>query len=207
MKWTYSLKNKFTASIALFVLCLLVLLSNYIDRNHTDKVKKAISTLYEDRIIVEGFILKMTSDLYGIKEIMHAADSSTIQDNDKITAFLADIDTLSQSYLETKFTEQEDVQFEKFLTIIEGFNPKDQSKKAQQLIIANNAILVLRELSDIQLDESKLIMERAEGLYNSGRLIANFAFGVIIIILVVLQALVITSKPIIEKDKTPVNLN
>ncbi len=54
MKWTYTIKNKLAASGVLFSLCLLVLFSNYIDRNHTENVKNAISTLYEDRLIALG---------------------------------------------------------------------------------------------------------------------------------------------------------
>src|SRR5690242_4348587 len=84
MKWTYSIRNKIAASGALFTLCVLVLFSNYIDRDHTNNVKNSISTLYEDRLIVEDYILKMTIDTYEIKQALnlnqldeHSADQVT----------------------------------------------------------------------------------------------------------------------------------
>ena len=70
MKWIYGIKNKLTASIVLLALCLLVLLSNYLDRLHTENVKNSISTMYEDRLIVEEYILKMTQNTYQIREIL-----------------------------------------------------------------------------------------------------------------------------------------
>ncbi|GGD35475.1 hypothetical protein [Flavobacterium orientale] len=81
MKWTYSIKNKLTASGALFSLCVLVLFSNYIDRTHTENVKKAISTLYEDRLIAEEFILKMISGFYQIKEAINSDSTDVIKIN------------------------------------------------------------------------------------------------------------------------------
>ena len=107
MKWTYSIRNKMVASLALLTLCILVLLSNYIDRNHTNNVKKSISTLYEDRLVVEDYILKMTIDIYKIKQALNAEDASDSRSKNQITALLSHIDGLSEAYLKTKFTETE----------------------------------------------------------------------------------------------------
>ena len=81
MKWTYSIQNKLVASSVLGLLCLLVLFSNYIDRNHTKNVKNAISTLYEDRLIAEEYILNMTSGIYQAKEVLNANIDDTIKLN------------------------------------------------------------------------------------------------------------------------------
>ena len=59
------------ASMVLLALCLLVLLSNYLDRLHTTNVKNSISTMYEDRLIVEDYILKMTTNVYQIRELLN----------------------------------------------------------------------------------------------------------------------------------------
>jgi hypothetical protein len=71
MKWTYSIKNKLLASVVLLALCLLVLLSNYLDRMHTRNVTNYITTLYEDRLVAEVYILKMTSTIYQIREVLY----------------------------------------------------------------------------------------------------------------------------------------
>src|SRR5688572_16335760 len=103
MKWTYSVRNKIAASAVLFTLCILVLFSNYIDRDHTSNVKQSISTLYEDRLIVEDYILKMTIDIYEIKEALHLAGQHDEHTADQISALLSHIDGLSTAYRKTKF--------------------------------------------------------------------------------------------------------
>lgn len=193
MKWTYSVRNKTAASGALFTLCILVLFSNYIDRNHTTNVKNSISTLYEDRLVVEDYILKMTIDIYEIKQELHSAGPRDERSANQITALLSHIDGLSEAYRKTKLTETEDVTFTALLRTLKEFE-SPSLQDPDRLRLANRALALLNELSSIQLEESKLIMKQAEDLYISGRSASQFAFVITIIILIVLQALVFTSK-------------
>lgn len=206
MKWTYSIRNKLVASGALFMLCVLVLFSNYIDRNHTNNVKKSISTLYEDRLVVEDHILKMTIDIYEIKKALQASTEST-QSADLITARLSHIDDLSAAYLKTKFTKTEDVTFAELLKTLKEFESPSSRSVEDNLKLADHALTLLNELSAIQLEESKLIMEQAESLYLSGKSLSQFAFVITIVILLVLQALVFASKTLRVNQPPPQNLN
>jgi len=205
MKWTYSIKNKMAASGILFILCLLVLLSNYTDRDHTNNVKKSISTLYEDRLIVEDYILKMTIDIYEIKQALHSAGQHDKPAAGQIAVLLSHIDGLSSAYQKTKFTKKEDETFVALIKTLNEFKSTSSQNKQDQL--ANQALGQLNELSSIQLEESKLIMKHAEDLYLSGEAISQFAFGITLIILVVLQALVFTSKTLDNTRYPPANLN
>jgi hypothetical protein len=66
----------------------------------------------------------------------------------------------------------------------------------------------LNELSAIQLEESKRIMDKAENLYFFGKASSQFAFAIIIIIALVLQALVYTSKTLgVSKQTSTACLN
>ena len=60
MNWTYSIKNKIAASGVLFFLCLLVLLSNYIDRNHTDDVKNAIMSVIHNQFPKKNHLMQIS---------------------------------------------------------------------------------------------------------------------------------------------------
>lgn len=202
MKWTYSIKNKLAASGALFSLCILVLVSHYIDRNHTENVKNAISTLYEDRLIAEEYILKMVMGFYQIKEEIH----TDLDAADRVESLFGTILTVSDAYQKTKFTIAERKKGDELLVILAGFKSIKKEDDAKKLASANKALAVLNELSAIQLAESKQIMNRAETLYLSGQTSSQFVFVVIIIILIVLQAIVFTSKSLITKTKYP-NLN
>lgn len=194
MKWTYSIQNKMAASGALFTLCLLVLFSNYVDRNHTSNVKNSISTLYEDRLVVEDYILKMTIDIYEIKQALHVAGQHGEPSTDQITALLAHIDGLSNAYQKTKFTKIEDVTFATLLKTLKEFEDSSSQSDVNRLNLANQALMLLNKLSEIQLEESKSIMKQVDDLYIRGEVASQFAFAITIIILVVLQALVFASK-------------
>ena len=203
MKWTYSVKNKMVASVALLTLCMLVLLSNYIDRNHTNNVKNSISTLYEDRLVVEDYILKMTIDIYKIKQALSASDTTDSHSTNKITTLLSHIDGLSAAYLKTKFTETEDVAFSKLLETLNELKSSTSQSAESKMLLADKALVLLNELSAIQLEESKLIMKQAEDLYTSGKSASQFAFIITIIILLVLQALVFASRTLGSKPTGP----
>lgn len=208
MKWTYSIRNKMAASGALFTLCILVLFSNYIDRDHTNNVKKSISTLYEDRLVVEDYILKMTIDIYEIKQALSLAGQGDEHSTDRIAVLLSHIDGLSKAYQKTKFTKTEDVTFASLLMILKEFESSSLQSVQHKLTLANQILLLLNELSSIQLEESKLIMKQAEDLYLSGETASKFAFAITIIILLVLQALVFTSKTLTNTNQpTPTGLN
>jgi hypothetical protein len=205
MKWTYSIQNKMAASGALFTLCILVLFSNYTGSDHTTNVKNSIGTLYEDRLVVEEYILKMTIDIYEIKEGLHFAGQHNEPTAGQITALLSDIDGLSKAYLKTKLTKTEDSTFAALLKTLSDL--KSSPSTEDKLNQANQALLLLNELSSIQLSESKLIMKQAENLYRSSKVASQFAFAITVIILVVLQALVFTSKTLPKINQQGTQLN
>lgn len=201
MKWTYSVKSKTMTSVILLSLCLLVLFSNYIDRDHTENVKKSISTLYEDRLIAENYILNMTSSLYQIKEALNT-DVNEANKNNSIKKLLLEIKETSNSYHETKFTELEKIKAGELLSTLREIDPAQIKNTQLKLESVDKALTLLNELSVIQLTESKQIMNYAEKLYLTGKTSSQFVSALIIIILLVLQVLVFTSKPIIPKVKT-----
>lgn len=184
------------ASGALFLLCLLVLFSNYIDRDHTNNVKNSINTLYNDRLIAEDYILKMTIDVYQIKEALNTSTSKSNIADERITNLLSDIHAVCNVYLKTKLTESEDIRFTELRQLLNEFEPSQVNSIQFKSENANKALVLLNELSAIQLEESKLIMDRAEMLYNSGNTSLQFTSAIILVILLVLQALVFTSKTI-----------
>jgi len=194
MKWTYSIQNKMAASGVLLLLCLLVLFSNYIDRDHSDHVKKSIRTLYEDRLLPEDYILKMTHDVYQIKEAMNVPESDRDLAKSSIMSSLSNIRMLCNAYLKTKLTESETTKFAELLKLVDEFESANLNGMETKRENVNKALVLLNELSTIQLEESKRIMARAEILFLSGNTSFKFSSALALIILLVLQALVFTSK-------------
>jgi hypothetical protein len=207
MKWTYSIKNKLIASGALFFLCVLVLFSNYIDRDHTESVKNSMSSMYEDRLIAESYILKMTSAIYEIREVLNSTSPDMVKSSN-INDLLSLFRESSDAYLLTKFTDAEKTKADELIEIVDDFDSNALLSNGSGIESSNKALQVLNELSSIQLTESKKIMNYAEGEYTASKKYSQFVFAIIIVILLVLQALVFSSRTIIQvADKNMASLN
>ncbi len=200
MKWTYLIKNKLTASAVLLTLCLLVLLSNYLDRLHTKNVTNAISTLYEDRLLAEEYIFKMTSTIYQVREVLQTGESADA----KVTAIsnlMNEFANAYQAYSKTKLTATEKT----ISTELNGYFVQLKQTFANNQYVSSvdtdKALSSLNRLSTVQLEESKLIMKNVELQYATIKASSQFAFAIGIIILLVLQAIVFTAKAVV-----PVNI-
>lgn len=201
MKWTYSIKNKLLASIVLLALCLLVLLSNYLDRIHTQNVKSSISTMYEDRLVAEDYILKMTSNIYQIREILNADLNNTSKSN-AIKKIIENFNYTYNAYSKTKLTKLEKATTVELTNYFKKMEQKVISQNFQPTDYTEKALLSLTKLSNIQLDESKSIMKKVESQYATIKSSSQFAFAIIIIILFVLQIMVFSGESILPIIKT-----
>jgi multidrug efflux pump subunit AcrB len=204
MKWTYSIKNKITASVVLLALCLLVLLSHYLDRMHTQNVKNAISTLYEDRLIAEDYILKMTSTTYEIREVLNS-DLDRASKSNAIRKLTEKFNSIYTIYLKTKLTKPEKATAVELIWHLKKFGQTTLKNNHQPSDYTDKVLFSLDKLSTIQLEESKLIMKKVESQYATIKASSQFAFVIVIIILVVLQIMVFSGESIIPivKSKDP----
>lgn len=205
MEWTYSIKNKFLASVVLLALCLLVLLSHYLDRIHTQNVKNSIVTLYEDRLIAEDYILKMTSNIYQIREVLNS-ELNNASKSTAISKLINDFNDWYNVYIKTKLTVAEKATAIELISYIKNFEQKISNNNYIPSNDTEKALFSLKKLSDIQLEESKLIMKNTESEYATIKASSQFAFAIIIVILLVLQAIVFSAKTLITvnnpKDPT-----
>jgi hypothetical protein len=204
MRWTYSIKNKITASVVLLALCLLVLLSHYLDRMHTQNVKNAVSTLYEDRLIAEDYILKMTNTTYQIREVLNS-DLDRTSKSDAIRKLTEKFHSIYTIYLKTKLTKPEKATAVELIWYLKKFGQTTLKNNHQPSNYTDKILFSLDKLSTIQLEESKLIMKKVESQYATIKASSQFAFVIVIIILVVLQILVFSGESIIPivKSKDP----
>ena len=190
--------------MVLLALCLLVLLSNYLDRLHTTNVKNSISTMYEDRLIVEDYILKMTTNVYQIRELLNS-DIESSQKDIAVSNLTLDFKNIFIIYSKTRLTKTEKATA---VELIANFRKLERillNNKNVPVIYTDKILSNLNKLSAIQLNESKLIMEQVESQYATIKTSSQFAFAIIIIILMVLQVLVFSGDSLIPlfKPKDP----
>lgn len=196
------------ASFVLLVLCLLVLLSNYNDRQHSKEVKQTINTLYQDRLIAESYLMKLSQCMYKLKEIHSAAQMNSTPFNNQSELLFKQLDTVIDLYSKTVFTKSESIKFDLYKAILRPIRDSTQVPLTQKLIMIDKSIQLLNDLSSIQIEESKLILSKSEQLYKAGKLSSDFAFAIIVIILLVLQAIVFAANTFnISKDMKDIHLN
>lgn len=199
MRWTYQIKNKLLASVILLTLCLLVLLSHYLDRVHTEKVKTSISTLYEDRLMAENYILEMTVVMYEIRTLLQSNIDIPVA---TLEALLDDFTRTYYVYSKTKLTIAEQETATDLHKNFTDFKKGYVANLHDSPIYTEKTLLALRNLSNIQLDESKIIMKEVEAQYAAIKLSSQFVFALIILILIVLQLLVFSGESLVPFIKT-----
>ena len=204
MKWTFSIKNKFLVSLVLLALCLLVLLSNYLDRLHTTNVENSIVSLYEDRLIAEGYILKMTGNIYQIREVLNS-DSNHVMKSNTISNRLEDFKESYNAYIKTKLTTTERSIAIELISSVKNFEQNFLNTTYNPGNYTAEALFALDKLSTVQIEESKLIMKEVESEHANLKASSQFSFAIVIIILLGLQAMVFSAKTIIPiiKPKDP----
>jgi hypothetical protein len=204
MNWTYSIKNKILASGVLLALCLLVLLSHYLDRVHTESIKNAMSTMYEDRLIAEAYILKMTSNIYQIREVLYSDLNNTLKSN-AIHKSMDDFNDSYNAYSKTKLTILEKVTSTELISLFRDFEQIFSERNYGPSNYTEKALVALSKLSTVQLEESKLIMKNVESEYANIKASSQLAYAIVIIILLVLQALVFSAKTLmtVNEPKDP----
>lgn len=201
MKWTDTIKNKFLASVVLLALCVLVLLNNYLERTHANNVKDSISTLYKDRLIAEEYILKMSNTVYQIREVL-ASDSNNNSKSNVITTLNENFDATYSAYSKTKLTPKEKTIALELLTYSDKFEPTFSKNNYNPSHYTDKVLTTLGKLSAIQLEESKLIMKNVESQYATIKASSEYAFAIIILILIVLQIIVFSAESIVPVIKT-----
>ncbi len=194
MKWTYSIQNKLTAAAVLFALCLLVLISNYNERLHNDEVKEMISSLYQDRLMAEEYLFELTNNLYKIREESNKKEGDFIGKNMEINKNIAEIESICKAYEKTKLTDNEAIKFKLFTQLISQLKLENNQNLATKNQITTDALNVLKALSSIQVEESKSVVKQSEQQYRFSKLSSELAFAIVIILLIVIQVLVFSSK-------------
>lgn len=207
MEWMYNLKSKMTVALLLLTVLGLVIVINFSERNNSTKINNAISSIYEDRLVVESYIFQYVHHFQNVTDIAENPEHTTAQKHELIATPLSKINGLNELYWKTKLTDEEKSSFTKFADLCKKISESSSSSDfimTKQL--AKDAIHILHDLSSIQVSEAKLQMENVNSLYNFSTLSSHFEVAILIIIALIIQALVFSSKAI-NSIKAPKQFN
>lgn len=193
----------------LFIVIVLVLINNFHERNRLDKISRAIHSIYEDRLVAEHYTFQYLQYSQKIIEISASSEMESISREELIRPILDQAKSLDTVYLKTVLTKDERIEFNKLLALYSNI---EYAAGDKDFVAANQkskeTLTVLNALSDIQIREGSLQMKVIDKLYGSAALSSNFEFAVLIIIGLIIQALVFSSKTLqVKMPNDKHNLN
>ena len=197
-------KRKVFAVISIGVLLLLMYGKNHLERQSFASISGTFSEVYNDRLVVEGYIFQISENLIKIQKLIDHCNidydySKVLQE---ITLHEKAILSIVSEFEKTKLTAQEATYLIEFKKIIENdLNIKSYESlysegsgvNLSQVKIYDEKISQahqsLQNLSKIQLEEGEKLISKAKAQINRSQIWAQFEVAVLIILVVVLFVL------------------
>lgn len=205
--WTYTIKNKISAALLLSAVLIVVILTNFGERSNAKKINTAVVSIYKDRLVVEGYIFNYSRLIQNIEGYIDNTEYSVPTKHGLITESISEIKTLNTLYSETQLTQNEKINFDNFTNlcnVLQNHIMNGHYTQAKATITEANR--VLNVLSGIQIAEAKIQMENVSKINSFSTLISHFEMGVLIVIAIMIQILILSSKTLKEL-KIPDNVH
>lgn len=207
-------RKKVQAFIIIGILLLMLYGKNLLERQSFRSISNTFTEVYNDRLMVEGYIFKISEKLFKIQKLVDHCDLDYDYTKviNEISGHEKEILELVGEFEATNLTEQEATYLTDFKKIIvsdlniknynllysdsSGVN-KEQVKLYDQKI--SRAQQDLDNLSKIQLEEGEKLISKAKVLINRSQIWAQFEVALLIIMVVVIF-LLLFKKSEGEKD-------
>lgn len=202
----FTIKRKKIRALAIISLLLLLIYSkNLIERQSFRSVSSAFTEVYNDRLLVEGYIFQISERLFLIQKLIDHCDLDYDYSRvlGEIEAYENEIMGIVEGFENTKLTIQEGEYLSDLKKIIvNDLNIKnydllysdstgvnlDQVKRYDQKI--GQARQDLDNLSKIQMEEGEKLISKAKVLINRSQIWAQFEVALLIILVIVMFLLV-----------------
>jgi hypothetical protein len=214
MKESALKRRKVRALIIIGVLLLLLYGKNLLERQSFREISSTFTEVYNDRLIVEGYIFQISEELFQIQKLVDHCDLNydyskvinEISENEKnILALVSDFEKTNLTVEEANFLSD-------FRSIIE----KDLNIKSYDLLYSDSGginkdqVLIydqkiskarqdLKSLSKIQMDEGEKLISKAKVIINKSQIWAQFEVALLIILVVVMFLLLFRKSDTTER--------
>ncbi|RYD77184.1 MAG: hypothetical protein EOP53_13400 [Sphingobacteriales bacterium] len=218
MKWIYCIRPKHKAALILAAVFVIILGNNILSKQNINTISSSFSSVYEDRLLVESYIFKLSDLLYRKKITLDKIQSPQELRNQQhiLNEYTAEIDILLTDYEKTRFTPEEAIAFknlkDKIIAIerLEKFLADATSFEKAKYILDekfNAASANLARLSQIQVSEGKLLNDESKKSIAGFTLLTQFETGILVFLGLVIQALLLASGSLISKPQQKHSLN
>ncbi len=211
MKWTYIITQKIKAALALIIVFVLVLLTNLLDKRYFSKLQDSFTSVYEDRLVAENYIFRLSSYLNEKNQLYDQPTQNFLSRNQIIND---SIQLIVEKYEDTKLTQDESLYFfslkkqlEKLMLFDSKLSENDLEENREWNSKFNPIWSNLEALAKIQLTEGKRLITESEKVIHQSNTTFRLELAVLIIIGLIIQALIFTSKSLKPKFNQKSNLN
>lgn len=195
MDWIYGIRSKMTAALLFSVVLGLVLFNNFSERKNSAKINEAISSIYEDRLVVESYIFQYSHHFQKINDIIENSELSNDQKSSYINATLSKITALNSLYWKTKLTDEEKKSFTRFDDLSKSMAYSLSTGNFEMIKkLSNDSVAILHDLSFIQVNEAKSQMDNVNSMYSFSSISSQFEIALLIVITFIILILVFASK-------------
>lgn len=194
-------RKKIRAMLIIGVLLLLIYVKNLIERQAFKDISNTFTEVYNDRLVVEGYIFHISEKLFQIQKLVDHCDLG--YDYSKVVDEIANheqtILAIVRDFEATKLTEIENG----FLTNFKKIIVNDLSIKNYNLLYSDTSgvnqsqVMIydqkitqarrdLENLSKIQLEEGEKLIRKAKAQINRSQIWAQFEVALLIVLVLVL---------------------
>lgn len=194
-----SFYNKAKWVLGILLVFIIIVTTNLIDRNNFVRVKDAIVTIYEDRLIANDIIFEINSLIHEKHIAVIAADSGYFDaQNQKSNRIIRDQIT---KYERTKLTVDEKRIFNEFKS---NFERLENVERKSDLLNAKNSESInktfqelknnLYDLAKIQLNEGEIQMSNSKRVIDTVELFTQIEIFLLVALAIIIQ-IVVMYKP------------
>ncbi|MBN3582603.1 MCP four helix bundle domain-containing protein [Algoriphagus aestuarii] len=194
-------KRKLTAIITISILLLMIYGKNLTERQAFKSISKTFTEVYNDRLVVEGYIFQISDRLFSIQKLIDHCNldydySRVINEiqrhEDGIMELIIDFENTNLTAEESNYLTDFKKIIENDLTIksydllfsdSSGVNTNQVKLYDQKIALAKSD---LENLSKIQLNEGQKLISKAKVQINRSQIWAQFEVALLIILIIVI---------------------
>ena len=222
MKWAFGIRRKISAALLLAAIFVLIFVKNLVDSRHVTQLGASFSSVYEDRLMVESYIYRLSGHLFRKKIMIDSSVSKVAAAGIKplIERHNEAICHIIGEYEKTKLTKDEATVFVSFKTNISHLAALEEAyfsniARGRDLMTErslinsefNKASVNLAHLSSIQLSEGKILNDNSRKIVAGSSLLTQFEMGILIAIGIMIMVLVFESSAVFSKSTQKQSLN
>ena len=116
MKWAFNIKRKITMALLLATIFVLIAMKSIIDSRHVAELGSSFSSVYEDRLMVESYIYRLSEHLFRKKIMIDSTSVAAVAHRIRplVENHNASIRQIIADYEKTKLTADESRYFQAF---------------------------------------------------------------------------------------------